>query len=69
MESRKYRFFFHYYRRFNEMSIHYRGRCMRAKDIECSVPIETKWNKQQPRIVLQGWASDVTIKDNICYIK
>jgi len=41
---------------------------MRAKDVECSVPIETKWNKQQPKIVLQGWASNVTIKDNKCYI-
>lgn len=68
-ENKKYRFFFHYYRQYNKMSIHFKGTCMRAKHVECSVPVETKWNKQQPYLVLQGWAESVEINDNICTIK
>lgn len=42
---------------------------MRAKHIDCKVPVETKWNKQQPYLVLQGWASKVEINDNTCTIE
>ena len=66
---KKYRFYFHYYRRFDEMSIHFKGYCMRAKEVICECPIETKWNNQQPKVVLQGWAESVEIINEICYIK
>ena len=66
---KKYRFFFHYYKRYKMMSIHYKGKCMIAKDIICDVPIETKWNKTQPNIVMRGFAKTVEIIDEICYIK
>jgi len=42
---------------------------MIAKDIICDVPIETKWNKTQPNIVMRGFAKTVEIIDEICYIK
>ena len=51
------------------MSIHYKGKCMIAKDIICDVPIETKWNKTQPNIVMRGFAKKVEIVDEVCYIK
>lgn len=51
------------------MSIHFRNKCMRADDVICNVPIETKWNKTQPNLVMRGFASSVEIIDNVCYIK
>jgi hypothetical protein len=51
------------------MSIHYKGACLRANDVICSVPIETKWNKTQPNLVMRGFAESVEIINNICYIK
>jgi len=66
---KKYRFFFHYYKRYKCMSIHYKGACLRANDVICSVPIETKWNKTQPNLVMRGFAESVEIINNICYIK
>ena len=42
---------------------------MRADDVICNVPIETKWNKTQPNLVMRGFASSVEIIDNVCYIK
>lgn len=60
--SKKYRFFFHYYRRFNMMSVHFRGRCFRAREVDCRVPCETKWNQVQPHLVMQGFASKVEVQ-------
>jgi len=65
---KKYRFFFHYYKRYKMMSIHYRDKCYVAKDIICNVPVETHWKKQQPNIVMRGFAKDVEFKDDVCYI-
>lgn len=41
------------------MTIHFRGQCMPCKNIVCLVPTETKWNKQQPKLVIQGFAERV----------
>jgi hypothetical protein len=61
---KKYRFFYHYYRQYKCMSVHFRGKCYKVDDIECRVGCETKWNKTQPNLVLRGWASEVIIEDN-----
>ena len=50
------------------MSIHYKNECLRANDVICNVPIETKWNKTQPNLVMRGFAESVEIKNGICYI-
>lgn len=65
---KKYRFFFHYYKRYKCLSIHYKNQCMRANDIVCNVPVESKWNKTQPNLVIRGFANSVEIIDDICYI-
>jgi len=50
------------------MSIHYRNKCLQADNVICSTPIETKWNKTQPNLVMRGFAESVEIIDGICYI-
>ena len=63
--KKTYRVFYHYYRRNNEMTVHYRGKCYHAKNVECRVNTETKWNdKQQPHLVLQGWTTELIHEDN-----
>lgn len=57
---KKYRFFYHYYRQKKQMSVHFKGSCNQVNFIECNVPCETKYNKRQPFLVMQGWATDVT---------
>lgn len=56
---KKYRFFYHYYKQYNEMSVHFRDNCYRTKNVICNVPSETKWNKTQPYLVMQGFASSI----------
>ena len=62
--TKKYRFFFHYYKQKRKMSIHYKKQCIIVDDIICNVPCETKWNKTQPNIVMQGFAEHVVIENN-----
>jgi hypothetical protein len=57
------RFFFHYYRAYKCMSVHWKGQCMKADDVVCSRPVETKWNKTQPQLILRGFATDVTLRE------
>ncbi len=62
---KKYRFFYHYFKQKNKMSIHFRNTCTVVDDIQCMVPCLTKWNKRQPNLVMQGYASEIIIsKDN-----
>lgn len=66
---KKYRFFYHYYKQKGKMSVHFRDSCTVVDDIICNVPCETKWKKTQPRLIMQGWATGVVIKDNKAYIQ
>lgn len=45
------------------MSVHFKGMCYQVDYIECNVPCETKYNKRQPYLVMQGWAENVVIDD------
>jgi hypothetical protein len=56
-----YRFFYHYRRSDKKMSVHFKNQCISAVDIECTVPCETKRNKIQPFLVLQGFAKEVVL--------
>jgi hypothetical protein len=58
---KSYRFFYHYYKAKQKMTVHFRGKCHTVKHVRCLVPCETKWNPTQPNIVMQGFAHDVTI--------
>ena len=61
---KKYRFFYHYYKQKRKMSVHFRGKCTVVDDILCKVPCETKWNLEQPMLVMRGFAHDVQFSDN-----
>ncbi len=63
-----YRFFYHYFKAKKAMTVHFRGKCYTVNNITCDVPCETKWNKRQPYLVMQGFAHTVTIKDNTAHI-
>lgn len=62
--TKSFRFFYHYYKQKNKMSIHFKKTCIVVDDIECNVPCETKWKKRQPNLVMQGFARDIIIKNN-----
>jgi len=62
--TKKYRFFFHYFKHKKKMSVHFKKQCIVVDDIICNVPCETKWNKTQPNIVMQGFAEKVLIENN-----
>ena len=66
---KKYRFYFHYYKRYKCISIHFKNKCMRCKDVVCEVPLESKWNISQPNLILRGFCKEIYIENDICYIK
>lgn len=43
------------------MSIHFNNTCIPVDEIVCDVPCETKRNKRQPYLVMQGFANRVRI--------
>jgi len=63
------RFFFHYRKQTRELTLHWNKQCISVRDIVCNVPVETKWNKRQPLVVLQGWATSVIVENKIAVIK
>lgn len=67
--SKKRRFFFHFRKSSGELTVHWNKQCIPVKDVVCNVPVETKWNKQQPRVVLRGWATEVLIANKIAFIQ
>ena len=61
--ARKKRFFYHYYRQKDKMSVHFEGRCQIVDAVSCLVPSETHRQKRQPRLVVRGWATQVFINN------
>lgn len=59
--SRKKRFFFHFRKSTGDLTLHWNRTCIPVKNIDCRVPVETKWNSQQPKVVLRGWAEEIQI--------
>ena len=60
MADKKYRFFFHYRKQTKRLTLHYRDECIGVDDIDCRVSCETKWNKNQPHLVMRGFSKSVT---------
>ncbi len=69
MKNKKYRFFYHYNKANKKMTVHFRKLCYIANNIECLVPCETKWNKTQPNLVMQGWAKQLHTSENLIIIE
>lgn len=66
---KKYRFFYHYRKSAKGMSVHYRGVCYPCKNIICQTKTETKWNKIQPQLVIQGFSSGLDLLNDTIIIK
>lgn len=64
----KRRFFYHYRRCDKRMSVHFRGTCIPVQDVRCLVPCETKRNRRQPFLVMQGFASKVDVINDVAVI-
>lgn len=62
------RFFFHFNRQSKIMTLHFCGTCYQVVGIRCLVPCETKWNKRQPYLVMQGWAKDIEFEKGVATI-
>lgn len=58
---KKYRFFYHYRKSTKEMTVHYKGVCYPCKNVVCEAKTETKWNKTQPQLVLQGFSTGLDL--------
>jgi hypothetical protein len=59
MKKRKYRFFYHYNKQQEKMTIHFKGKCEIVDNVICQTTCETKWNKSQPKVVMQGFTTNV----------
>ena len=68
-KQERHRFFYHYRRSTGGMTVHYRERCFPCKNVVCEVPTETKYNKQQPRVVVQGFAREIEVDDDTITIR
>jgi hypothetical protein len=66
--EKKYRFFFHYRKQTGGMTVHFKGQCIPAFDVECKVKCETKRNKTQPHLVIRGFCKNVEIVNNTAII-
>ena len=65
---KKYRFFYHYRKQTKGMTVHFKGKCIPCIDVKCEQPCETKRNKQQPLLVMQGYCYDVKLIEDTAYI-
>jgi hypothetical protein len=65
---RKKRFFFHFRKSTGALTLHWNNQCISINDVKCNVPLETKWNKTQPRVVLRGFAKEINIIKKVAYI-
>jgi hypothetical protein len=50
------------------MSVHFKKQCMPCQNVVCFATAETKWNKTQPNLVIQGYASNVEMIGDTIYI-
>lgn len=62
--KKKYRFYYHYYKQYKCMSVHFKNKCYKTKNVICNVPTETHWNKKQPNLIVRGFAEYITIEDD-----
>lgn len=62
INNKKYRFYYHYNKPNNSMTIHFKKECIIVKNVICKVNTETKWYDIQPRLRLQGFCEDVIIE-------
>ena len=68
MTMKTYRFFYHYFKQKKCMSVHFQKKCTQCQNVVCYAETNTKWNKTQPQLVMQGYASKIEMIDDTIYI-
>lgn len=69
-----FKFWFHYNKpqslqqKCNVLTVHFKNACHFVTGIDCRVPIETRNRKVQPRCVMSGTASNITIENGVAVI-
>lgn len=58
------RFFYHYRKQDKKMSVHFQGQCIPCDNVVCYERSDTKWNKRQPYLVMEGYTTNVCIEDD-----
>lgn len=66
--AKKYRFFYHWRKCDDRMTVHFRGRCINVYGVTCRAECEEKRNVHQPRLVMQGFTSAVEVKNDRAFI-
>ena len=61
--ERKYRFFYHYNRQKNKISIHFRGKCYLVDNLSICVAAVSKRSEKSPKFVVQGWTKGIKIQE------
>lgn len=67
---KKFRVFFHYNKPLSKKegkhfwSVHFKKTCYTTEHIDCRIETESKINKIQPHVVMQGWAQDIDVFGN-----
>ena len=74
MKVKKYVVWFHYNKPYSikhgvdMWTVHYRNSCHIVEQIICNIPTFSKNNKNQPRVVMKGYAKKVKIDENVAII-
>jgi hypothetical protein len=67
--TKKYRFFIIFINKKNKMTIHFKKSCYIVNNVICNVPCETKWKSTQPKLVMQGFATNIRFENNVGIIE
>jgi len=74
MTTKQKAFWFHYnkplslQKKKNMLTVHFNGACHFVEGLDCGVPIKTRNRKSQPRCVMIGKATQITILNEIAVI-
>lgn len=69
MAEKARRFFYHYFKAKDKMSVHFAGACHVVDSVDCRVPCESHRQKRQPRLIMRGFARRVVIANNAATIE
>jgi len=67
--NKRYRFFYHFNKHTKRLTVHFKGQCIPAEGIICEPQTESKWNKTQPFLVMQGFAKEVKVEKGVAFIR
>ncbi len=64
----KRRFYFHYHKAKDMMTVHWNGQCHSVLHVVCYARTETKRRARQPRLVIQGFTTYISFEEGVARI-